>query len=344
MQNRSLNYSLLGLFVIGMLAAAIGTTVALSGRGGAHDRYVVQFDNVADIAFGSQVRFEGFPVGQVEEIRPVVRDGATVFDLDIGVREGWRIPDDSVAVIGSSTFLGAKTVEIRRGASKTALDPGARIASAPPADMLAAMSRIAGEFGDLSRDGLRPMLSRMAGLVAHADDLLANDLAQLVRSLNRLTAGPHGEVPQIVSELLSFTRELNATLASMQGMLSESNVARVGNSVENVERVSRRFVEIGDSLEGTLRQVNAIVANVDHMVQSNEGRVSGALRDTQYVLHSLARNIDNFNHNISGTARNMNEFSRLIRQNPNLLLGGSPREEVGSGDTVPASVNRSDVP
>jgi len=24
----------------------------------------------------------------------------------------------------------------------------------------------------------------------------------------------------------------------------------------------------------------------------------------------------------------MNEFSRLIRQNPSLLLGGSPREEV----------------
>jgi phospholipid/cholesterol/gamma-HCH transport system substrate-binding protein len=31
--------------------------------------------------------------------------------------------------------------------------------------------------------------------------------------------------------------------------------------------------------------------------------------------------------NLDGASRNMNEFSRLIRQNPGLLLGGSPREE-----------------
>src|SRR5690606_27090391 len=139
-------------------------------------------------------------------------------------------------------------------------------------------------------------------------------------------------------------RKLNVTLASMQGVLSEGNVTRAQNSIENVERLSRRLVEIGDSLQGTLRQVNAIVANADRVVQSNEGRLSGALKDTQYVLHSLARNIDGFNHNLNGTARNMNEFSRLIRQNPGLLLGGTPREEIGSGDTVPAAVKRNDVP
>jgi phospholipid/cholesterol/gamma-HCH transport system substrate-binding protein len=31
--------------------------------------------------------------------------------------------------------------------------------------------------------------------------------------------------------------------------------------------------------------------------------------------------------NLDGASRNMSEFSRLIRQNPGLLLGGSPREE-----------------
>ncbi len=33
-------------------------------------------------------------------------------------------------------------------------------------------------------------------------------------------------------------------------------------------------------------------------------------------------------HNLEGTTRNMNEFSRLIRQNPGLLLDSTPREAV----------------
>ena len=113
MQNKNLNYAALGLFVIAMIAAAVGATVALSGPTGSHDRYTAFFGNVADVKFGTQVRYEGFPVGQVEEIRPAVKDGAMVFLLDLSVRSGWKIPADSVARIGSSSILGGKTVEIR---------------------------------------------------------------------------------------------------------------------------------------------------------------------------------------------------------------------------------------
>ena len=154
-----------------MLAAAIGTTISLSGRTGAHDIYSAVFDNVADVKYGTQVRFEGFPVGQVEEIRPIVKDGVMAFHLDLSVREGWKIPADSITTIGSSTFLGAKTVEIRRGKASTTLKPGDRITSAPPADMFAAMSSLAGDFGDLSKNSLRPMVDRMSGLVANVDGL-----------------------------------------------------------------------------------------------------------------------------------------------------------------------------
>ena len=43
----------------------------------------------------------------------------------------------------------------------------------------------------------------------------------------------------------------------------------------------------------------------------------------------MAQNIDTINQNLDGASRNLNEFSRRIRNNPGLLLGGSPREEVG---------------
>ena len=327
MQNKNLNYAALGLFVIAMIAAAIGATVALSGHSGSHDIYTALFDNVADVKFGTQVRYEGFPVGQVEEIRPVAKDGAMVFHLDLSVRQGWKIPTDSVARIGSSSILGGKTVEIRGGKSTSSLKPGDKIASAPPADMFAAMSSIAGEFGDLSRNGLRPMVDRMSGLVASADNLIQKDLTQFVHALNDLAGGLQTDVPQIAGELRHFAKRLNTTLASVQTVLSDRNMTGVTNVVNNVEQMSAGFLDISKSLQGTIGQINDIVAKLDQVVKTNDDKVSGVVNDARYIMQSLARNIDNFNHNISGTARNMNEFSRLIRQNPGLLLGGSPRED-----------------
>lgn len=327
MKNKGLNYAVLGLFVIAMIAAAVGATIALSGHSGAHDTYTAMFDNVADVKFGTQVRYEGFPVGQVEEIQPVVRDGAMVFRLELSVREGWKIPADSVASIGSSSLLGGKTVEIRRGTAKSALKPGDNIASAPPADMFAAMSSIAGEFGDLSRNSLKPMMERVSGLVASADNLIERDLAQLIAALNTLAGGLQTEVPQIAAEMRQFTKRLNSTLGSVQVLLSDRNLTGVTRVVENVEEMSAGFLDISKSLKGSMRQVNEIISRLDRVVQTNDSKVNNAISDARYIMQSLARNIDNFNHNISGAARNMNEFSRLIRQNPGLLLGGSPPED-----------------
>ena len=339
MQNKNLNYAALGLFVIAMVATAIGVTISLSGRSGAHDIYTAVFDNVADVRFGTQVRYEGFPVGQVEEIRPVVKGGAMVFHLDLSVRQGWKIPADSVTTIGSSTFLGGKTVEIRRGKSTSSLKPGDNIASAPPADMFAAMSTIAGEFGDLSRNSLRPMMDRMSGLVASADDLVAKDMVQLVRSLNNLAGGLQTDVPQIAGELRHFAKRLNTMLGSVQTVLSERNVVGVTHVVENVEQMSDRFLDISKSLQGSMGQISDIVTKLDQVVKNNDSKVNGAVNDARYIMQALARNIDNFNHNISGTARNMNEFSRLIRQNPGLLLGGSPREDTQTKE-IPTSASQ----
>ena len=328
MRHQNLNYAVVGVFVLVMLAAALGAVVMLSGGAGARDRYVIVFDNVADVKFGTQVRYEGFPVGQVEAIEPVVEDGTTVFRLDVSVREDFLIAADSVARIQSSQFLSAKTVEISRGQGKTALAPGDRIASAPAADVFAAMAGVAGQVGELSRDGLMPLLARLGDLVGNANRLLDDDVAPLLGSLNAVATDARGQVPQIAGELLTFTAELNATLGSVQALLSEQNVGEVQQTVHNINLASQDFAEISAAVQVTLDHLGRIVVDMQGMLERNEGKVDASLDDTRYILRSIAQNIDTINHNLAGTTRNMNEFSRLIRQNPGLLLGGTPPEDV----------------
>jgi len=253
------------------------------------------------------------------------------------VQEGFAIPADSVARIQTSQFLGAKTVEINRGQASAVLNPGAQIAGAPSADMFSAMSSVAGTVGDLSREGLKPLLDRLVDLVSNANRLIDRDVTTLVGSLNAVANDTRGQVPLIAGELLTFTEELNATLASVQALVSEQNVTEVQQTVHNINAVSGDFVTISRSVQATLGQLELIVADLQQIVEKNEGKVEASLDDTRYILRSIAQNIDTINHNLAGTTRNMNEFSRLIRQNPGLLLGGSAPEEVSADTPVTRS-------
>ena len=328
MRDQRLNYAVVGVFVLTMLASVLLAAVMLSGRTVASDDYVVVFDNVADVKFGTQVRFEGYPVGQVEGIEPLAEADKTRFRLVVSVERGWRIPADSVARIGSSNFLGAKTVDIQQGKTGEALTPGDRIIGAPSVDVFAALSDVAAEVADIARNDLRGLLTRITRLVESANTLVETDFKAVLGSVGGAAENLEQRVPAITGELLLFTKQLNETVGRMQRLLSVENVKGVGQVIRNVEETSRRFVELTAKVQGTLDQFDAILADVERLVESNEGKLGAAVEDARYTLQAIARNIDSINHNLNGAARNMNEFSRLIRQNPGLLLDSTPRREV----------------
>jgi phospholipid/cholesterol/gamma-HCH transport system substrate-binding protein len=60
------NYVIVGFFVTAMLAAGLVSITMLAGRTGPTDRYLIMLENVADVKFGTQVRFEGYAIGQVD--------------------------------------------------------------------------------------------------------------------------------------------------------------------------------------------------------------------------------------------------------------------------------------
>ncbi len=330
MRNHKLNYVIVGLFVVTMLAAAGITAMVLTGRTGESDSYYLVLDNVADVRFGTQVRYEGFPIGQVEEITPFAEGGAMRFRLDLSVTRGWRIPEDSIARIGSSSFLAAKTIDVESGRAEMALAPDSEIPGAPPIDIFAAMTGVAAELSDLTRGSVKPLIEKIGGLADTADGMLGHDLAGLIAILSGLARSLEGDIPRITASIMDFTGQLNAGAASAREILSDENVTAIGRVLRNVEETSETFAGIGASLMETSLKIDGLVANLESLAADNRGEVDATIQDARYILGSIARNIDSINHNLEGSARNMNEFSRLIRQNPSLLLGGTPREEVAA--------------
>ncbi len=316
MYNQRTNYITVGLFVSAMLAATITWLVMLTGGTGPRESYVLIFENVSDVKFGTQVRYEGFAIGEVENISPLP-DGASMrFRVDVNINRDWRIPQNSVARITASSFLAAKTIDITSGDSSEIVAPGGEIATALAGDMFAVMATAASEITELNRASIRPLLDTL------------NDLA------GTLADG----APRITEDLTSVTQRMNDSLAALQEILASENVQAIRRAIRNVESTSETLAGSSGDLSVTLRRADNLVRNLDELLEENRSNLDQSLKDANYTMQSMAQAIDSIVYNLDGAARNMNEFSRLIRQNPSLLLNSTPRQEVSpasrSGNTA----------
>ena len=130
MRTSKINYFVVGLFVIAMIIGLVAAVALLTGRTGATDSYHAYYSNVTGVKFGTQVVYEGYPIGQVTEVTPEEKDGRMRFRVDFDVIEGWRIPDDSIAEIAAPGLLAAVTLACRPERAPLRWRPGRK--SMPP--------------------------------------------------------------------------------------------------------------------------------------------------------------------------------------------------------------------
>lgn len=118
MRTPAINYVIVGLFVLAAIVGVVLSLAMLTGRTGATDRYFTIYDNVGGVKFGTPVLFEGYTIGQVEDVEPEITDAGTRFRVEIAVEEGWPIPEDSSADVTASGFLGGVMINISAGDSR----------------------------------------------------------------------------------------------------------------------------------------------------------------------------------------------------------------------------------
>lgn len=328
MRSHNKSYVFIGAFVCAMLAAAVVSLALVTGRTGAIDHYIVTFDNVAGLKFGTQVRYEGFPVGQVEGIDPVSSNGQMKFRVDISVRAGWIIPQDSLATIASASLLAAKTVDIRAGVSARPLAPGTEITSLPPTDIFATVSAVAADIGVLNRDGVRPLIEQVSAMINSFGGTLERDLGGLLASLRSAATTLDTRAPELADQLIDLSVRLNDSATGLQRVMSAGNIDSVEQAILSVDHATTNLAAMSEDLGNTVSTIDDLVLAVDDMVGANRENIDKSLTDVHYALRSLTQNLGSILHNLDGTSRNMNEFSRLIRQNPGMLLNGTPRNEI----------------
>ena len=335
MRSSKINYLIVGLFVLAMIGALVTTVAMLTGRTGTVDNYYTYYANVTGIKFGTQVVYEGYPIGQVEQVTPEEKDGRMQFRVDFSVIEGWRIPKDSVGEIAAPGLLAAVTISIKAGNDKVPLNPGEMIISKERSDVFAVVSGVAGQLGDLMDTNIKPLLDNLNTAVSSINDIiekegliLFEDARKVTKDLSELVAFMAGRVPKIADNVEEFASRMNEISNELGNLITPVNREKIESVIAGMEEASKKVDTVLESLNGLLGDVGELVVDVGELVVKEDGDVRQTLADTRYIVQSVSRHIDSINQNMEAAARNMYEFTRQIRQNPSLLLGGeAPKDQ-----------------
>jgi phospholipid/cholesterol/gamma-HCH transport system substrate-binding protein len=314
MRRDNINYLAVGSLVLAAFVLLIYMLYRLTGGVDENDPYLVFYPNVGGLSEGTPVTYEGYKIGSVARIRPERETQRTRYRVELLVRDGWRIPNDSLARIYSEGLLAETVINIEEGASETYLQPGEELQGALGNDIFAAMNDVAGNVNRLLQRDVRPLLDNLNSRVSH----LGEEVDQ--------------RLPVLLEGLQSLVDTLRLAADSLPRILNNDTEARLTRTVANSEAISDNLLELSRELRQTRQATDALLAESQGTLAENREDIRRGVTALRIALEELSANTETILRNLEGASQNMNEFSRQIRQNPALLLSGKPPKEGGQGD------------
>lgn len=334
MKRDNLNYVLVGLFVIAMTAAFVVLLFAVTGRSGPTDTYFVEYDNVSGLKFGTGVFYEGYRVGQIEEITPRATEEGMRYLIELSITSGWRIPSDSVASVASSGLISAVTIQIDEGASAEFLAPGASIAGRGQTDLFSVINQAASDFRTLSRDGIMPVLDNLNARITQVSEEVvrfrSDDLSPFVRMMHKRLD------EDLIERSVTLLDELQKSAEGLENILGAENQTKVKAFLTHIDQVAVNLNDLVSRIETTRRQMDAVLGALDGVVEENREQLASTVDAAEASMDEMERALLTVNehlgtilHNLESGSRHMSEFARSIREQPARLLRKSPATEPG---------------
>lgn len=309
MKRDNVNYVLVGVVVAAALVLLVAGLVAITGRSGASDDYLVRYHSVAGLREGAPVFYQGYRIGAVGAIAPERSAAGTIYRVTLALRRDWPIPKGSIARLQSSGLLADVSIGIREGRSRDMLAPGAELKAAEGSDVFAAMNELAAEVTNLTRTQLTPLVS-----------LLAQRVDSITGAIDRGT-------PELMRQASDLLERMTRASDGLNDVLKPENRAAVDAVLGNAQALSGELRETRAMLDTAIAELGAIA-------KENRPDIRHAVTDLGKILAVLSSRMDAITHHLDSASRNLDQFSREIRRNPNRLILSPPADEIDADVSV----------
>jgi phospholipid/cholesterol/gamma-HCH transport system substrate-binding protein len=311
----------LGIFVASGVFLIIATLIIIVAPKFFQDRdnYFIGYRGVSltGLQQGSAVKYHGLTVGYVSDIFIDVKDIERVI-VEVSLDRGTPIKEDTYADIELLGITGLKIIELRGGTNESN-----------------ALKR-----GDYIRSGqsTTEMITGKAETMMEKAELMLNNLAILTN-------------PENQEKLNALLDNTSSSMAILNKLLT-SNEKELTNTLSNTEKITLDFTDLIHASKNTMIDIEKIVSSdsvrqiIDNMVSISENisqadlvklvqELNSALSMTNSMLQQMDANINktwvDFSSSIESIRESteyLNQFSRMITEDPSLLVRGTKPKNV----------------
>lgn len=281
----------LGIFLLAIIGLLAVVVFAMIGKRIFTEKvkYFTRLsESVSGLELGTPVKQNGVEVGNITSILTDSSD-VTKSIVVFEVAKGTPMKKDMVATMGTYGITGLKYLEITGGSYSSAdIDPGGEMAS---------------ELSTLGK------FAERADSIAYKVDKLLGNMVTFTETQNR----------EHIDRLLKSSANLTASLDTL--------VQDLGNI-----RPGKRLDNILGQLEATAKDLRAQVKNAQLDKTAQEYRkaaegITGVAQKVDITVLRVQEDLSQSMVNMRETMKNMNTFSRQIKDNPSVLLRGEDKQE-----------------
>ena len=241
MKRDNINYLVVGSLVLATFLLLLYMLYRLTGGVDENDSYTVYYPNVGGLGEGTPVTYEGYKIGSVSGIWPERQAQGTRYRVVLNIRDGWRIPQDSVARIYSEGLLAQTVINIDEGDSSEFLTPGAELKGVLGSDLFAAVNDVASSVNQMLQSDVRPLIDNLNGRISHLGSQVDERL------------------PQILDGLQGLVDTLQRAAGSLPRILNDSTEEKLTHIVANSEEISDNLLSLSQGLLETRQATDALI-------------------------------------------------------------------------------------
>lgn len=147
------------------------------------------------------------------------------------------------------------------------------------------------------------------------------DLMALANNLGQEVGGLMTGVSDDVSALL---KKLNKSADQISAILSDKNRMYIENMFKNADEATSHLVKLSKGFDRVNVQLDKVISKSMSIVDDNDQDIRHSVLALRKTMDVVSENIHSVLYNLDASSRNMNEFSRQIRDNPSAILGSKP--------------------
>ena len=322
------NYTLVGLFVVLLGAALLGSVfwLTLGGDNKTYDRYRVYFqESVAGLNPKATVRYRGVQVGQVASIRLDPNNPDQV-DVVLDIERGTPIRRDTIATLSTRGLTGVASVELSGGGQALPLEK----AVGQDLPVIQAGPSLVARLDDAFNN----ILTNINSLSNRLEQLLGDDNQMaLTRTLQHLSV-----ITGAVADRADSIRQTLANVETVTGALAK-RAERLGQALDKaageLEKTGGLSAQVQAALHDVQAGVQAVRKAADSLNQTSLA-FTGLAGEGQQTLRRLSQNtvpeLDALLIQASGLMATWQRLAGMLEQNPRALLIGKPQGRPGPGE------------